>query len=202
MTRVGRRGRPEILLRLNIEAGTLTLMSEKPTQFDRQAIDAYDSWLEKHLLSRRRAIGLAALTVGAFASPTILAQPPKSKFSKVLEDEVARDYTGVHEGKGTISVRYFPFDNYPSPAHFVIYDIPPGASEGVHTHHLGDTVLGPYDEYYYIIAGQGEMQIDGTVVPVKAGDHVHTPLSVAHGISNIMSKESLKVYLTFITREG
>jgi quercetin dioxygenase-like cupin family protein len=123
-------------------------------------------------------------------------------FSKESEDEVARAYPNVHEGNGTISVRYFPFDNNPAPAHFVIYDIPPGASEGVHTHHLGDTVLGPYDEYYYIIVGQGEMQIGGNVVPVKTGDHVHTPLGVAHGISNTMSKGSLKVFLTFITRES
>ena len=177
-------------------------MQQAPTQFDPQAVDAYDCWLEKHLLSRRQAIGLGVLTAGAFASTAILADPPKSTFSKESEDAVARDYPGVHEGKGTISVRYFPFNNNPAPAHFVIYDIPPGASEGVHTHHLGDTVLGPYDEYYYIIVGQGEMQIDGTAVPVKAGDHVHTPLGVAHGISNTMSNGSLKVFLTFISRES
>jgi hypothetical protein len=86
-------------------------MSEKPTQFDPQAIDAYDSWLEKHLVSRRQAIGLGALTAGAFASTAILADPPKLAFSKESEDEVARAYPNVHEGNGTISVRYFPFDN-------------------------------------------------------------------------------------------
>ena len=117
------------------------------------------------------------------------------------EDEVARPYPNVHEGKGTISVRYFPFDKNPAPAHFVIYEIPPGASEGVHTHHLGDSVLGPFDEYYYIVAGQGEMLIDGNAVAVKASDHVHTPLGVSHGISNTASKDNLKVFLTFIARE-
>jgi len=147
-------------------------------------------------------IGLGLLTVSSFASAAILADPPKLTFSKSSEDEVARLYPNVHGGNGTISVRFFPFDKNPAPAHFVIYGIPPEASEGVHTHHLGDTVLGPFDEYYYIIAGQGEMLIDGNVVAVKAGDHVHTPLGVSHGISNTTSKENLKVFLTFITRES
>ena len=177
-------------------------MSEKPTHFCLQPTNAYDFWAKRHVLSRRQAIGLGAFTVGAFASTEILSDAPALTFSKESEDEVARPYPKVHEGKGTISVRYFPFDKNPAPAHFVIYDIPPGASEGVHTHHLGDTVLGPFDEYYYIIEGQGEMQIDGNVVPVKAGDHVHTPLGVSHGISNSMSKGSLKVFLTFIARDS
>jgi len=177
-------------------------VSTIPTESNLPAANAYDFWIEKHLLSRRQAIGLGVLTVGTFASTATLADPQKLTFSKASEDEVARPYPNVHEGKGTISVRFFPFDKNPAPAHFVIYDIPPGASEGVHTHQLGDTVLGPFDEYYYIIAGQGEMQIDGNVVAVKAGDHIHTPLGVSHGISNPTSKESLKVFLTFITREN
>jgi hypothetical protein len=90
---------------------------------------------------------LGVITVGAFVSTATLADRPKLAFSKSSEDEVARSYPNVHEGNGTISVRYFPFDKNPAPAHFVIYEIPPGASEGVHTHHLGDSVLGPFDEY-------------------------------------------------------
>ena len=177
-------------------------MSTKPTESNLSAADAYDCWINKHLLSRRQAIGLGVLAASSFSSAATLVALPKLTFSKASEDEVARPYPNVHEGNGTISVRFFPFDKNPMPAHFVIYEIPPGASEGVHTHHLGDTVLGPFDEYYYIIAGQGEMLIDGNAVAVKAGDHVHTPLGVSHGISNPESKESLKVFLTFITRES
>jgi mannose-6-phosphate isomerase-like protein (cupin superfamily) len=177
-------------------------VSTKPTESNLSSTDAYDFWIDKHLLSRRQALGLGVLTASSFASAATLVALPKLTFSKASEDEVARPYPNVHEGNGTISVRFFPFDKSPTPAHFVIYQIPPGASEGVHTHHLGDTVLGPFDEYYYIIAGQGEMLIDGNAVAVKAGDHVHTPLGVSHGISNTGSKESLKVFLTFITRES
>ena len=177
-------------------------MSTNSTESNLSGTNAYECWIEKHLLSRRQAIGLGVLTASSFSSAATLVAPPKLTFSKASEDEMARPYPNVHEGNGTISVRFFPFDSNPAPAHFVIYEIPPAASEGVHTHHLGDTVLGPFDEYYYIIAGQGEMLIDGNAVAVKAGDHVHTPLGVSHGISNTGSKENLKVFLTFITRES
>ena len=182
----------------------------------------YDTWAGAHLLSRRQVIGLGiviggalvnsapqAKTGGASSASGMPAPLPGAEgaggaagtsFSKESEVNVARAYPNVHGGAGTISVRYFPFDKQPSPAHFVIYDIPPGASEGVHTHQLGDTVLGPYDEYYYIIEGQGEMPIDGHTVSVKAGDHVHTPLGVAHGITNTLREGNLKVFLTFIAR--
>jgi hypothetical protein len=109
------------------------------------------------------------MAIGAFALTDSLADASALAlaFSKESEARVARSFPNVHGGNGTISVRYFPFDNAPSPAHFVIYEIPPGASEGVHTHHLGDMTLGPYDEYYYVIEGQGEMQIDGTPSPLR-----------------------------------
>jgi quercetin dioxygenase-like cupin family protein len=126
--------------------------------------------------------------------------PPVPHFTKLAEADMAKPYPHVHEGDGTISLRYFRFDNSPAPANFVVYDMPPGSSEGVHTHQLGDAVLGSYDEYYYVIEGQGEMEVDGEIVPVKAGDHVHTPLGVAHGIRNTQTDRNLRVFLTFITR--
>jgi mannose-6-phosphate isomerase-like protein (cupin superfamily) len=46
------------------------------------------------------------------------------------------------------------------------------------------------------------MLIDGKSVAVNAGDHIHTPLGVSHGISNSASKENLRVFLTFIAREA
>ncbi len=44
------------------------------------------------------------------------------------------------------------------------------------------------------------MEIDGEIVPVMSGDHVHTPLGVAHGIRNTQTDQNLRVFLTFITR--
>jgi quercetin dioxygenase-like cupin family protein len=177
-------------------------MSQLTAELPTRPFNARDLWVDTHLLSRRQAIGLGAITIGAFASPAILAQASTLTFSKESEGDLARPYPNVHGGNGTIILRHFRFDAKPAPANFVIYDIPPGASEGVHPHHLGDTVLGPFDEYYYIIEGQGEMPIDGKLISVRAGDHVHTPLGVSHGITNTKAKENLKVFLTFITRES
>jgi len=172
-------------------------MSTKPAQLESQS---RDSWSKAHQLTRREIIGLASMASSALLIPAAQAAGLPSEYSKESEANVARPYSNVHGGDGTISVRFFPFDKQPSPAHFVIYDIPPGASEGVHTHHLGDMNLGPYDEYYYIIEGRGEMPIDGQIVPVTAGDHIHTPLGVAHGIRNTMREGNLRVFLTFIAR--
>ena len=89
----------------------------------------------------------------------------------------------MHHGKGVIRLRRFGFDNAPKPAGLVIFDIPPGASEGVHVHGIGlDT--GPYDEYYFIVSGSGQMEIEGKIVPVKGGDYVHAPMGIHHGIEN------------------
>ena len=47
------------------------------------------------------------------------------------------------------------------------------------------------------------MLIDGNAVAVKAGDRVsHAARCTCHGISNTTSKENLKVFLTFITRDS
>ncbi len=162
----------------------------------------YDAWSKVHAVSRRSVCGLGAAVVATSLAghDVVQASTPNPRFTKLVEADLAKPYPHVHEGEGTVSLRYFGFDKSPAPAHFVIYDMPPGSSEGVHTHQLGDTVLGPYDEYYYIIDGQGEMEIDGETVLVKTGDHVHTPLTVPHGIRNTHKDQNLRVFLTFITR--
>jgi quercetin dioxygenase-like cupin family protein len=156
------------------------------------------------------------LLFGASACATVLAGsakglpaasdaglPGESTYTKDSELGAMRPYEAIHGGKGTVRIKRFPFNGNASPANFIIYDIPPGASEGVHTHHLDDrNKEGPFDEYYYIVSGRGHMEIDGQRVPVSAGDHIHTPLDVAHGIENTDAKENLKVFLTFIRRQA
>ena len=111
------------------------------------------------------------------------------------------EITGIHNGKGKGRARLFRFEGASAPAYFLIYDLPPGASEGVHVHFLDDrNKEGSFDEYYYVISGQGQMEIDGEIVAVAKGDHVHTPLEVAHGVENTHPTENLRVFLTFIKR--
>ena len=126
---------------------------------------------------------------------------PKTTFTKDPEADGMVEIAGIHNGKGKGKAKWFRFDGAPAPANFMIYDLPPGASEGVHVHFLDDrNKEGSFDEYYYIISGEGQMEIDDEIVMVAKGDHIHTPLEVAHGIENTHSTENLRVFLTFIKR--
>jgi oxalate decarboxylase/phosphoglucose isomerase-like protein (cupin superfamily) len=117
------------------------------------------------------------------------------------EHENLIHYPSVHDGKGTIDIKaFFRAEGHAKPALLLIYSIPPGASEGVHTHRPGDKKMGSFDEFYYIIEGRGTMDIAGQRVPVIAGDHVFTPNEVAHGIENT-SDALLRVYLVAMTRD-
>jgi len=157
-------------------------------------------------LSRRDALGAAGVCFAMFAQKSIAADAPASAakplgFNKDSDTRGVVTYTGIHAGKGTGRIKMFPFDGAPAPANFLIYELPPGASEGTHAHFLDNrNGQGSYDEYYYLISGSGQMQINGEIVPVTEGDHVHTPLEVAHGIENTHPAESLRVFLTFIKR--
>ena len=158
------------------------------------------------IISRRASLilgtfGLAAVK-SADAQPMDRSTPwvRKAQFLKDVEQDGMRSYERVHEGKGSTGVKLFRFDRAPAPANFLVYDFPPGASEGVHVHRWGNCKLGSYDEFYYIVSGAGQMEIDGRAVPVKSGDHVFTPLDVFHGIENTSTTDNLKVFLTYIER--
>lgn len=151
-------------------------------------------------LSRRNI--LAAVALGAIASPAAAAATRSPRYKVEGWSEGFNTFQSVHEGLGSIDVRLFDFGGASSPAHFLIYDIPVGASEGVHLHNLTDPALGPYEEYYYIIEGRGKMTIDGEQILVTAGDHVFAPLDCWRGIANIDEQHRLKVFLTYIDRSA
>lgn len=128
--------------------------------------------------------------------------PPSAPYTNDRDDSNVKPYPGVHEGKGTIGVKFFfRHEGVAKPALLLNYNIPPGASEGVHTHNPGSVEQGSFDEFYYILSGNGEMEIDGKKVPVKPGDHIFTPNGVAHGIENTSTSGDLKVYLVAMIRD-
>ena len=163
-------------------------------------------------LSRRQAFAAAGVCfamlnqkalagMGSKAAAASGAPGSKATFTKDREADGTVGITGYHRGKGRIKTKWFRFDQAPAPASFMVYDLPPGSSEGVHVHFLDNrNKEGSFDEYYYIISGQGRMEIDGEMVPVAKGDHVHTPLGVAHGVENTHETDTLRVFLTFIKR--
>lgn len=154
-------------------------------------------------ISRRNILAAAAL--GAVVSPaaaTTAAPSRPSRYRLERASEGFNRFQAVHEGLGSIDVKLFDFAGAAAPANFLIYDIPVGASEGVHLHNLSDPKLGPYEEYYYIIEGRGRMTIDAEKFPVAAGDHVFAPLDSWRGIENIDSDANLKIFLTYIDRSS
>ncbi len=94
----------------------------------------------------------------------------------------------------------FDFSGAAAPTNFLTYDIPPQCSEGLHVHGVG-LPTGPYDEYYDLVSGTGVMQIDDTLIPIKPGDHVHTPMGVYHDVENTDMTGTLKILLTHILKD-
>ena len=121
--------------------------------------------------------------------------------ARVSESEGVVPTANVYGGKGTIDIGYFfRHEGFAEPALLLIYTLPPGASEGMHTHGPGEEA-GSFDEFYYVISGSGEMSVDGDCVQVTAGDYVYVPNGVPHGIANTSGTHPLKVHLTALTRD-
>ena len=53
----------------------------------------------------------------------------------------------------------------------------PGQSHALHAH-------GGMDKLYYVVEGEGLFLLDGTELPMRAGDALVAPEGVAHGIRN------------------
>lgn len=170
---------------------------------------------ENNILTRRSALTAAGACFALLGHRALAAEaqqsgppPPaagqKATYARDTEADGMIEIVGIHQGKGKGKAKVFRFGgaSAPSaPSYMMIYDLPPGASEGVHVHFLDNrNNEGSFDEYYFILSGQGQMEIDGNPVPVAAGDHIHTPLEVAHGIENTHPTENLRVFLTYIKR--
>ena len=131
-----------------------------------------------------------------------MARTARMETAKFLKerDNAARSMR-VHGGNGVIGVQYFfGRGKHAAPALLIMYVLPPGTSEGMHTHRRGDRRRGSYDEFYYIVAGRGEMVIAGETVRMKKGDHIFTPNGVPHSMSNTAARGDLKVYLVAMRR--
>jgi quercetin dioxygenase-like cupin family protein len=86
----------------------------------------------------------------------------------------------IHDGQGTIVRRLFFREHSQLPIRFDIWELPPGASEGNHTH-AGDDAL---EEIYYVMQGQGQLRVEGEDVPLAPGVAVLVPPGVDHGLYN------------------
>jgi len=126
--------------------------------------------------------------------------PPNCGAAIFHEQDVIRGWPEMYGAAGPVGVAYYDFGAAPSPAAFVVFDLPPGTGEGAHTHNVGDPPPGPFDEYYYVMSGEGEMTVEGEPVRLQAGDMLRIPPGVAHGLHNTSSVLPLRVFLCFISK--
>jgi mannose-6-phosphate isomerase-like protein (cupin superfamily) len=103
-----------------------------------------------------------------------------------------RPQAAIHDGVGTIVRRMFFREQSQLPVRFDIWELPPGASEGSHTHGAERAL----EEIYYVLQGTGTMTIEGEAVALTPGDAVLVPPGVDHGLVNDGS-EPLRLVLLF-----
>jgi len=93
-----------------------------------------------------------------------------------------------HDGDGTFDVCQLFENKFEMPIKTAIWELKPGAGEGMHRH--GDD--GELEEFYYFLEGEAIMYVEGEKISVTAGDSILVPRGVDHGFKNIGSNK-LKV---------
>ncbi len=98
-----------------------------------------------------------------------------SKYIMQNDTEVAKEEAGTHNGGGkTIGFNFFANAKNLKTA-FRKRILKPGSSIGYH--------LQKEDEIYYVISGNGTMQMNGKTFAVKPGDAILTRPGSSHGIA-------------------
>jgi mannose-6-phosphate isomerase-like protein (cupin superfamily) len=106
---------------------------------------------------------------------------PIGKYILVHEKEIAKEEPGPHNGGGkTIAYPFFEGTEDFKMA-FRKRILKPGSSIGYH--------LQKEDEVYYILEGNGEMQMNGEQFAVSAGDAILTRPGSSHGLKPTGDKD-------------
>ena len=121
---------------------------------------------------------LAAVITTAVVVPSTWAaaawQQPSGGYVLERDAEIAKDEPGTHNGGG-MTVGYSFFRTTPNlKLVFRKRALKPGSGIGYH--------LQKEDEIYYVLSGRGEMNIDGKIFEVKAGDAVLTRPGASHSL--------------------
>ncbi len=114
---------------------------------------------------------------------------PIEKYILVHEKDIAKEQPGPHKGGGTTVAYPFFEGTKDLKMAFRKRILKPGSAIGYH--------LQESDEIYYILSGQGEMQMNGKTFPVTAGDAVLTRPGSSHGL-RVVSNEDLSIMIAYI----
>ena len=103
-----------------------------------------------------------------------------------IYDLVHKGEKNCHGGEGTIKIANI-FEDFATQMQFFHYTIlPPGSSIGLHKH-------GDNEEFYVVLEGLGEMDVDGEVQTVGAGAVIRNRPFGTHGLRNVSQAEDLRI---------
>ena len=129
--------------------------------------------LKEHNMKNKTFILLTILTIIAFSSKA--QSIDTAKYILQNDTDVAKKEPGTHKGGGeTIGYNFFA-DAKNLKTVFRKRTLKPGSSIGYH--------LQKEDEIYYVISGNGVMQMNGKTFTVKPGDAILTRPGSSHGIA-------------------
>jgi quercetin dioxygenase-like cupin family protein len=136
----------------------------------------------------RHALLLSGLLASTAAVAGDAAPAPRSFVQ--AEADIAVVQPGPHEGTGTTTA--FPFFAAEPGLGFVFRKriLPPGASIGSHRNDK--------DEIYYVLSGEGELELQGERRRVRAGDAILTRNGHTHGL-RAMGASDLVIFVVYPT---
>lgn len=117
------------------------------------------------------------------------------RYWKQRVDEDVLQVPAYHGGAGTMGVRALFRGLTTTGLHLRVWELPPGTTEGRHTH-AADDPANDYEEVYHVLAGRGVLELDGEDVPLEVGDAVLVPVDVDHGL-RVAGDAPLRVLLLF-----
>ena len=139
----------------------------------------------------KRISYLAVFLCGAFFTWMLMAFTRHQQEGYILEREkdIAVEQPGPHKGGGLTTAYPF-FSKAPDfKIAFRKRVLRPGSAIGYH--------LQKEDEIYYVLAGKGEMTMNGKTFPVSAGDAILTRPGSSHGIKPV-GGDSLTIIINYI----
>jgi len=100
------------------------------------------------------------------------------------ENEDVQVYKRLYDGQSNITYKDFFADAIRLPARFQIWTIPPGGSEGRHSHEQDRL-----EEIYYVIEGEAMFMTPNGGRPLKTGEAALAEPGDPHGIRNVGETE-------------
>ncbi len=91
----------------------------------------------------------------------------------------AFDYD-LHGGTALTRIQWYFLDRSRLPVAVQLWELPPGGSEGMHSHPHDE----PLEELYLVVEGCASMDVDGATHELHPGDAVLAPVESHHDLRN------------------